>query len=114
MQTGWYERCGPAEDVIVLGELPTPQPAAGEVLVRLHASGISPSDYKKRGNVKAGMEFPRIVPHSDGAGVGAALGTGVTHPSVGERVWVFNGQWARAFGTAAEYIALPAFRCRRP
>lgn len=112
MRAGWYERNGPADDVITVGEMPTPKPGNGEVLVRLHASGISPSDYKKRGNVKAGMEFPRIVPHSDGAGVVAALGPGVTQLSVGQRVWVFNGQWERPFGTAAEYIALPAFQVR--
>ncbi len=112
MRAGWYERSGPADDVIVVAEMPTPQPGPGEVLVRLHASGISPSDYKKRGNTKAGMEFPRIVPHSDGAGVVAALGAGVAQRAVGQRVWVFNGQWERPFGTAAEYIALPAFQVR--
>lgn len=112
MRAGWYERSGPADDVITVGDMATPQPGAGEVLVRLHASGISPSDYKKRGNAKAGMEFPRIVPHSDGAGVVAALGAGARHVAIGQRVWVFNGQWERPFGTAAEYIALPAFQVR--
>ena len=112
MRAGWYERTGSADDVITVGEMPTPQPGPGEVLVRLHASGISPSDYKKRGNTKAGMEFPRIVPHSDGAGVIAALGKGVEKFTIGQRVWIFNGQWERPFGTAAEYIALPVFQVR--
>lgn len=112
MRAGWYEKSGPADEVIVIGEMPTPTPGPGEVLVRLQASGISPSDYKKRGNAKAGMEYPRIVPHSDGAGTVAGLGSGVIGLKTGQRVWVFNGQWERAFGTAAEYIALPAFQVR--
>jgi NADPH:quinone reductase len=112
MRAGWYERSGPADEVITVSEMPIPQPGPGEVLVRLHASGISPSDYKKRGNTKVRMEFPRIVPHSDGAGVIAALGRDVETLAVGQRVWVFNGQWERPFGTAAEYIALPALQVR--
>ena len=112
MRAGWYEKNGPAEEVIVVGDMPTPEAGPGEVLVRLHASGISPSDYKKRGNAKGGMEFPRIVPHSDGAGVVAALGVGVSGLTTGQRVWVFNGQWERPYGTAADYIVLPAFQVR--
>lgn len=112
MRAGWYERTGPAHDVIVVGEVPAPEPAAGEVLVRLHASGINPSDYKRRGNTRAKMEFPRVIPHSDGAGVVAGIGTGVQGFSEGQRVWVFNAQDRRPFGTAAEYISLPAFQVR--
>lgn len=112
MRAGWYERCGPAADVIEVGEMARPTAGAGEVLVRLHASGINPSDYKRRGNVKAAMEFPRVVPHSDGAGVVAALGPGVKGFSAGQRVWVFNAQWQRPSGTAAEYVALPTFQVR--
>lgn len=112
MRAAWHDSCGPADAVIEIGDLPTPEPGSGEVLVRLHASGISPSDVKRRANVKAGMEFPRIIPHSDGAGVVAGTGAGVDGFSVGDRVWVFNAQFARPFGTAAEYIALPAFQVR--
>ena len=78
MRAGWYERCGPADEVIEVGEIEAPQPGPGEVLVRLYASGIDPSDYKRRGNVAQEIEFPRIVPHSDGAGVVAGLGAGVS------------------------------------
>jgi NADPH2:quinone reductase len=113
MRAGWYERTGPAEDVITVGEMDAPQPAAGEVLVRVHASGINPSDYKRRANTKAKPEFPRIIPHSDGAGVVAALGTGVTDLRAGDRVWTYNAQWQRPFGTAAEFVSLPA-RLVRP
>ena len=108
MLAGWYEQCGPAEAVIRTGEMDTPAAGPGEILVRVHASGINPSDYKRRANVKAGIEFPRIVPHSDGAGVVAALGAGVTGFREGDRVWMFNAQWARPMGSAAEYVALPA------
>jgi NADPH2:quinone reductase len=112
MHAGWYERCGPPEDVIEIGEMEAPEPGPGEVLVRLYASGINPSDYKRRGNVKQRIEFPRVVPHSDGAGIVAAVGAGVSAVKPGDRVFVFNGQWQRPFGTAAEYIALPAFQVR--
>lgn len=108
MLAGWYERAGPASEVIKTCRLPVPQPGPGEVLIRLHASGINPSDYRKRGNTKAKLEFPRIIPHSDGAGAIAGLGADVRNFRVGDRVWTFNAQWGRADGTAAEYIALPA------
>lgn len=107
MRAGWFEKTGPAAEVIVVGDMDKPAAGPGEVLIRLHASGINPSDYKRRANAKVPPEFPRVVPHSDGAGVVEALGAGVTGLSVGDRVWCYNGQWARAMGTAAEYIALP-------
>ena len=107
MLAGWYEKGGPANEVIHTGEIASPKPGPGEVLVRLHASGINPSDYKKRGNAAGKMEFPRVVPHSDGSGVVEALGEGVTAFKTGDRVWTYSAQWKRAFGTAAEYIALP-------
>jgi NADPH2:quinone reductase len=112
MRAGWYEKCGPADEVIEVGEMDAPAPGPGEILVRIHASGINPSDYKRRGNVKQKIEFPRVVPHSDGAGVVAAVGAGVSGFRLGDRVFIFNGQWQRPFGTAAEYIALPAFQVR--
>ena len=109
MKAVYYERFGPAAEVLVEGELPDPVPGPGEVLVRLRATGVNPSDVKLRAGLRAGaaMEFPRVVPHSDGAGVIAAVGPGVAPSRVGERVWIWNGQWGRAFGTAAEAIALP-------
>jgi NADPH:quinone reductase len=105
MRAAWYEKNGAARDVLMVGEMPTPQPGPGEVLVRLHASGVNPSDVKsRRGRPLVG---PRIIPHSDGAGVIEAVGEGVSQSRIGERVWTWNGQWKRPFGTAAEYIALP-------
>ncbi|PWK61056.1 NADPH:quinone reductase [Roseicyclus mahoneyensis] len=109
MRAVWYERFGPAREVLSLGEMPDPVAGPGEVLVRLHASGVNPSDVKLRAGARAGavMAFPRIVPQSDGAGVIAAVGAGVDAARVGERVWVWNAGWHRAFGTAAEMVALP-------
>jgi NADPH2:quinone reductase len=108
MKAAWYERNGPARQVLTLGALPDPVPGPGEVLVRMHLSGVNPSDVKSRAGARGGMAFPRIVPHSDGAGVIEAVGPGVDKARVGERVWLWNGQWRRPFGTAAEKIALPA------
>ena len=106
MKAAWYERNGPAADVLVVGDMPTPTPAAGEVLVRVHASGVNPSDVKSR--MARPLGGPRIVPHSDGAGVIEAVGEGVSASRVGERVWLWNAQWQRPFGTAAQYVALPS------
>src|ERR1035437_9816684 len=70
MRAAWYEKNGPAREVIKVGELPDPQSGAGEVRVRIHASGVNPSDVKRRsGNLGQAIRVPRVVPHSDGAGV---------------------------------------------
>lgn len=109
MKAAWYERYGPAREVLQVGELPDPEPGPGEVLVRVRASGVNPSDWKSRtGSRGPEMPFPRIVPHSDGAGVIEQAGPGVDAARAGQRVWLFEGQWQRPFGTAAEYIALPS------
>lgn len=109
MKAVWYERFGPAKEVLIHGDLPDPEPGVGEVLVRLHTTGVNPSDTKLRAGARAGAEMPapKVVPHSDGAGVIEAVGAGVDAARVGQRVWIWNGQWQRAFGTAAELIALP-------
>jgi len=107
MKAVWYERAGPAPEVLTYGEMPTPVAGPGEVRVRLQASGVNPADVGRRAGSYRAMEFPRVVPNSDGAGIVDQLGDGVTRLSVGQRVWLYNGQRnGRAFGTAAEYIAL--------
>ena len=86
MHAVWYDRQGPANEVLVYGELPTPEPGHYEVRVRLEAAGVNPSDtYRRRGPVPA-MEYPRVVTCSDGAGVVEAVGSGVTRVGVGDRV----------------------------
>jgi NADPH2:quinone reductase len=107
MHAAWYVRNGPAAEVLTVGELKDPEPAAGEVRVRLHASGVNPSDVKARaGNRKVLWE--RVIPDSDGAGLIDRVGAGVDRSRVGQRVWVYNGQWERPHGTSAQYIALPS------
>ena len=108
MRAVWYDQQGPANAVIVTGELPTPEPGIGQVRVRLEASGVNPSDtYRRRGAVPA--EYPRVIPNSDGAGTIDKAGAGVPAHRVGQRVWLYNGQRnGRWMGTAAEFIALDA------
>ena len=106
MKAAYYEKNGPAHDVLVIAERPTPQPAEGEILVRVCASGVNPSDVKSRAGRPLAGSY--VIPHSDGAGVIEAVGEGVPPSRTGERVWLWNGQWKRPDGTAAEYIALPA------
>lgn len=105
MKAAWYEKNGPAHRVLRVGDIETPEPGAGEVRVRLYASGVNPSDVK--GRAGRPLLAPKIIPHSDGAGVIDSVGAGVSQTRKGERVWVWNGQWKRAFGTAADYICLP-------
>ena len=109
MKAAWYERQGPPASVLVVGEMTTPEPGPGEVRIRGAGSGINPGDVKKRQDAfGVGMPFPRVVPHSDGAGVIQAVGGGVSAARVGERAWCFGAQSYRPFGTAAEYVVVPA------
>jgi NADPH2:quinone reductase len=107
MKAVWYEKNGAAEDVLCHGEMPMPVVGPNEVLVRLHASGVNPSDVKARAGARP-MAFERVIPHSDGAGIIEAVGAGAEAAHIGQRVFVRNGQWGRAFGTAAEFIAIDA------
>lgn len=107
MRAAFYTRQGPAREVLQLGDQPTPQPGPGEVRVKLRTSGVNPSDWKvRRGGYGRSLIAALIIPHSDGAGDVDAVGPGVKD-RVGERVWVWNGQWKRPHGTAAEYIVVP-------
>ena len=109
MRAAWYDRQGPAAEVLQSGELPTPQAGPGEVRVRLHASGVNPSDCYRRAGTSFPQEYPRVIPNSDGAGIVDEVGAGADARWLGKRVWLYNGQRnGRAFGTAAEYIALSA------
>ena len=114
MRAAFFERQGNANDVMMVGDLPDPEPEAGEVRVRVVASGINPSDIKTRtGFGGKAMPFPRIVPHQDGAGVIDAVGPGVPETRIGERVWIYMAQWGRAFGTAAEFVVVPSAQAVR-
>lgn len=106
MKAWYYERTGPAAEVLVKAELPTPEPGPGEVRVRIEWSGVNPSDVKSRGGLRP-MPFPRVIPHSDGSGTIEAVGAGVDARRLGQRVWLWNAAWGRPFGTAAECCCLP-------
>ena len=109
MQAAYYDRTGPAREVLQIADLPDPVPGPGELRVRLHWSGVNPSDVKSRLDLRGrGMPFARVVPHSDGMGVVDAVGAGVPAARVGQRVWVWNAAWGRPWGTAAQHVVLPA------
>src|ERR1700694_2867591 len=108
MRAAYYEAKGPAAQVLQLGDLATPEPGPGEVRVKLKTSGVNPSDVKSREGRTRKIAFPRVIPHSDGSGEIDMVGDGVPTSRVGERVWLWNGQWKRAFGTCAEHIVVPA------
>jgi NADPH2:quinone reductase len=109
MRAAWYEQQGPAREVLRVGEIADPLPAADEVRIGIAASGINPGDIKKRQNAFGyGMPYPSVIPHSDGAGHVDRVGEGVTTDWIGRRVWCDGAQSYRAFGTAAEYAVVPA------
>lgn len=109
MKAAWYEKLGAARDVLVVNEMAVPNVGIGEVLVRVHASGINPSDVKQRsgwGGLK--MRDLRVVPHNDGAGIIEAVGEGVPVERVGQRVWLYKATFPHAMGTAADYVVIPS------
>ena len=109
MRAATYTRTGPAHEVLSIVELERPEPGPGSVRVRVAWSGINPSDTKSRAGTRASqLPFPRITPHSDGAGHIDAVGPGVDPARIGERVWLWNAAWGRPDGTAAEFVVLPA------
>src|SRR3954463_12238486 len=104
----WYDRQGPASEVLQSGELPDPRPGPGEVRVRVRLSGVNPGDTKKRrGWLGSTMPFTRVIPHSDGAGVVESVGEGVDGGRIGRRVWLYGAQSYRPFGTAAQLVVVP-------
>ncbi len=111
MKAVWFETFGTARESLLAGEQPDPTPQAGEVLVQLSTSGVNPSDVKKRAGAFPNLlDGGLVIPHSDGAGVIQAVGEGVSPDRIGERVWVYQAQYGRRLGTAAELVALDASR----
>ncbi|MEM9808363.1 MAG: NADPH:quinone reductase [Cyanobacteria bacterium P01_D01_bin.56] len=111
MKAIWYEQPGSASDVLVYGEMEKPAPGPGEVRVKIHASGVNPSDTKFRsGWMGLKQPYPKTIPHNDGAGVIDAVGEEVSSDRVGEQVWLYEAQRGSAFGTAAEYGVVPAHK----
>jgi len=111
MKAAWFEEFGSAADVLKVGEQPAPVVAPGQVLVRLETSGVNPSDVKKRaGSFPTLLDDGLVIPHSDGAGVIEAVGPGIAGSRIGERVWTYQAQYGRRFGTAAEFVAIDSNR----
>ena len=109
MKAIWYEQPGNASDVLKYGEIQQPEPSAGEVRAKVYASGVNPSDTKFRsGWMGLKQPYPQTIPHNDGAGVIDAVGAGVSPKRIGERVWIYEAQRGSAFGTAADYVVIPA------
>jgi len=108
MRAAYYESIGAASEVIKVGERPMQQPGPGEVRVRIHASGVNPSDVKSRAGARGALPYPYVIPHSDGAGFVDAIGSDVNPSRMGERVWTWNAAWRRPFGTCAESVCLPS------
>jgi NADPH:quinone reductase len=109
MKAAWYEKQGPAREVLTVGEMPDPAPGRGELRIRVEASGINPGDIRKRqDDFGYGMAYPRVIPHSDGAGQVDEVGDGVSSEWLGKSVWCYGAQSYRPFGTAAEFTIVPA------
>ena len=114
MRAAWFEAFGPADQVLTLGELDKPEAAAGEVLIRMKTTGVNPSDVKKRAGAFPNLlDDGLVVPHSDGAGVIESVGKGVSSQRIGERVWIYQAQFGRRFGSAAQYLAIDASRAAK-
>jgi NADPH:quinone reductase len=108
MKAAYYEQNGPADKVIIVGELDDPGVAAGEVVVEVATSAVNPSDAKARAGVRGPMAYDRVIPHSDGAGRIVAVGDGVSRDRIGDRVWLWNAGWKRAHGSNGTLISLPS------
>lgn len=108
MQAIWYEQTGTADEVLNYGEMDTLSPGGDEVVVEIKASGVNPSDVKTRAGARGPIQFPFVIPHSDGAGEIVGVGKNVDSGRMGERVWLWNAAWNRAYGTCAEKCVLPA------
>ena len=110
MRAAWHTKFGTAEEVLEVGILDVPVPKSGEVLIRVYASGINPLDVKKRAGLRGSLKVERAIPHYDGAGIIEAVGEGVDSQRIGQRVWLFEGQYNRWLGTSAEYTCIPESR----
>lgn len=108
MKAAIYQQTGSAADVLKIVDWDKPAPADGQVLVKLHASGVNPTDTKTRAGIfPIQGEWSHVMPHHDGAGVIEAVGAGVSKDRIGQRVWLHSVQWGGADGTAAEYAVTP-------
>jgi NADPH:quinone reductase len=113
MKAAWYVKNGSAREVMQLGELEKPVAAPGQVLVRVHATGVNPADSKGRSSTPLPPKVERVIPHQDGAGVIEEVGGGVPASRIGERVWIYEALYSGGAGCAAEYVAVPSINAIR-
>ena len=93
--------------VLHLVEREVPDPRAGEVRVRVHVSGVNPTDWKTRsGTGSVRVAAAETVPNQDGAGTVDAIGAEVTGLSVGDRVWLGISGWQRPLGGTAQEFTI--------
>jgi len=107
MRAAFYDRYGPAAEVLRVEEVDRPEPGPGEVRVRIEVSGINPTDWKSRAGATPRPIDGFQIPHHDGAGVIDKVGEGVDPGRVGERVWTWLAAAGRPWGTAAQWSVLP-------
>ena len=106
MKAAWFEKFGSANEALIVGDLPKPEAGPGEVLVRLHTTGVNPSDVKKRaGAFPTLLDGGLVIPHSDGAGVIEAVGEGVDQTRIGERVFVYQAQYGLPYRSSIFFPA---------
>jgi NADPH:quinone reductase-like Zn-dependent oxidoreductase len=111
MKAAWFESFGSPSDSLIIGEQATPSAERGEVLVRMKTTGVNPSDVKKRqGAFPNLLDNGLVIPHSDGAGIIEAVGEGIDSNRIGERVFIYQAQFGRRFGSAAQYLAIDSTR----
>jgi NADPH2:quinone reductase len=102
-----YDRTGPAAGVLRVVDIERPEPGPGEVRVRVHVSGVNPTDVKTRSGATPRPIDGFQIPHQDGAGVIDAVGPGGPEDRIGQRVWVYLAAAGRRWGTAAEWTVVP-------
>ena len=107
MKAAFYDRHGPAREVLRVEELDRPEPGPGEVRVKVEASGVNPTDWKSRSGATPRPIDGFQIPHHDGAGVIDAVGEGVDPARIGQRVWLWMAAAGRRWGTAAEWAVVP-------
>ena len=97
-------------DVLKLEDVPTPRPAAGQVLVRIKAAGINPVETYVRKGIYGPRQFP-YTPGTDAGGTVESIGEGVSEFKVGQRVYIsgsITGTYAElALCAAADVHPLP-------
>ena len=111
MKAAWFDQFGSADKVLKIGEQETPSVGKGDVLVQLSTSGVNPSDVKKRSGAFPNLlDDGLVIPHSDGAGKIIAVGEDISKNRINERVWVYQAQFERRCGTAAEFLSIDSNR----